>query len=173
MRTGEYGCTPSVIRDTRQPSICHVRSMSARTIMVSSRRSLRAVMGGAASLVISNPDHTKEGSRPTAAELIRVKRYKFPDAHRRPAGHSLHAVRQPVIPTRPVQLRHRQQMQGQVLRHSAGEDRADGSTSNAVSSPGPTEPPSHGACCGDPRMSPVVDRQQESPAIRRSGDPAG
>src|SRR2546422_3944124 len=34
----ECECTPSVIRDTRQPSICHVRSMSARTIMVSSRR---------------------------------------------------------------------------------------------------------------------------------------
>jgi hypothetical protein len=35
--------------------------MSARTIMVSSRRSLRAVIDGAASLVISNPDHAKEG----------------------------------------------------------------------------------------------------------------
>src|SRR2546426_11277945 len=99
MRTGENECAPSVIRDTRQPSICHVRSMSARTIMVSSRRSLRAVIGGAASLVISNPDHTKEGLRPTAAELIRVKRHKLPDAHRRPAGHPLHAVRHPVIPT--------------------------------------------------------------------------
>src|SRR3989441_1070678 len=118
MRTGEYECTPSVIRDTRQPSICHVRSMSARTIMVSSGRSLRAVIGGAASLVISNPDHTKKGLSPTTAELIRVKRHKFPDAHRRPAGHPLHAVRQPVIPTRPVQLGHRQQMQGQVLRQS-------------------------------------------------------
>src|SRR5713101_425410 len=31
----ECECTPSVIRDTRQPSICHVRSMSARTTMVS------------------------------------------------------------------------------------------------------------------------------------------
>ena len=58
----------------------------------------------------------KEGLRPTAAELIRVKRHKLLDAHRRPAGHPLHAVRQPVIPTRPVQLRHRQQMQSQVLR---------------------------------------------------------
>src|SRR5712692_1700261 len=87
-------------------------------VMVSSRRSLRAVIDGAASLVISNPDHTKEGLRPTAAELIRVKRHKLPDAHRRPAGHPLHAVRQPVIPTRPVQLRHRQQMQGQMLRQS-------------------------------------------------------
>ena len=82
--------------------VCHVRSMSARTIMVPSKRSLRAVIGGAASLVISNPDHMKEGSRPTAAELIRVKRHEVPDAHRRPAGHPLHAVRQPVIPTRPV-----------------------------------------------------------------------
>jgi hypothetical protein len=82
--------------------------MSARTIMVSSRRSLRAVIGGAASLVISNPDHTKERLRPTAAELIRVKRHKLPDAHRRPAGHPLHAVRQPVISTRPVQLGHRE-----------------------------------------------------------------
>src|SRR2546426_8607307 len=75
--------------------------MSARTIMVSSRRSLRAVIGGAASLVISNPDHMKEGSRPTAAELIRVKRHKLPDAHRRPAGHPLHAVRQPVRDAEP------------------------------------------------------------------------
>jgi len=71
--------------------------------MVSSRRSLRAVIGGAASLVIGNPDHTKEGLRPTAAELIRVKRHKLRDAHRPPAGHPLHVVRQPVIPTRPVQ----------------------------------------------------------------------
>ena len=54
--------------------------------------------------------------RSTTAELIRVKRHKFPDAHRRPAGHPLHAVRQPVIPTRPVQLGHRHQMPGQVLR---------------------------------------------------------
>src|SRR6266849_8410409 len=112
----ECECTPSVIRDTRQPSICHVRSMSARTTMVSSRRSLRAVIGGAASLVISNPDHTKKGLRPTTAELIRVKRHKFPDAHRRPAGHALHFVRQPVIPTRPVQRGHRHQMPGQMLR---------------------------------------------------------
>src|SRR2546425_2680827 len=37
--------------------------------------------------------------RPTAAELIRVKRHELPDARRRPAGHLLHAVRQPVIPT--------------------------------------------------------------------------
>ena len=72
----------------------------------------------AESLVINNPGHTKEGLRPTTAELIRVKRHKFPDAHRRPAGHPLHAVRQPVIPARPVQLGHRQQMQGQVLRQS-------------------------------------------------------
>jgi hypothetical protein len=54
--------------------------------------------------------------RSTTAELLRVKRHKFPDAHRRPAGHPLHAVRQPVIPTRPVQLGHRHQMPGQVLR---------------------------------------------------------
>ena len=31
--------------------------------------------------------------RSTTAELIRVKRYKFPDAHRQPASHPLHAVR--------------------------------------------------------------------------------
>src|SRR3989454_1568499 len=54
--------------------------------------------------------------RATTAELLRVKRHKFPDAPRRPAGHPLHAVRQPVILTRPVQLAHRHQMPGQVLR---------------------------------------------------------
>ena len=54
--------------------------------------------------------------RPTTAELIRVKRHKFPDAHRRPAGHPLHAVRHSVIPTRPVQRGHRHQMPGQVVR---------------------------------------------------------
>src|SRR5258705_5683230 len=54
---------------------------------------------------------------PTAAELVRVKRHELADAHRRPAGHPLHAVRQPVIPTPPVQLGHRQQMLGQVLRY--------------------------------------------------------
>ena len=52
----------------------------------------------------------------TAAEFIRVKRDKFPDAHRRPAGYPLHAVRLPVIPTRPVQLAHRNKMAVQVLR---------------------------------------------------------
>ena len=46
----------------------------------------------------------------TSAELLRVKRHKFPDAHRRPAGHPLDAVRLPVITTRPVQLAHRQKM---------------------------------------------------------------
>ena len=50
------------------------------------------------------------------AELLGVQRHKFPDAHRRPAGHPLHTVRQPVVPTRPIQLGHRHQMPGQVLR---------------------------------------------------------
>jgi hypothetical protein len=54
-------------------------------------------------------------SRATHAELIGVKRDKFPDTHCRPAGHPLHAVRYPIIPTRPVQLCHRQRMPGQVL----------------------------------------------------------
>ena len=54
--------------------------------------------------------------RSTTAELIRVKRHALPDAHWRPTGHPLHAVRLPVIPTRPVQLAHRHQMPGQVLR---------------------------------------------------------
>src|SRR6202011_5814629 len=54
----------------------------------------------------------------TSAELLRVKRHKFPDAHRRPAGHPLDAVRPPVIATRPVQLAHRQKMPGQMLRHT-------------------------------------------------------
>src|SRR5262245_27367651 len=34
--------------------------------------------------------------RSATAELLRVQRHKVPDAHRRPAGHPLHAVRQPV-----------------------------------------------------------------------------
>src|SRR5262245_28711888 len=49
------------------------------------------------------------GGRPlrsTTAELIRVKRYKFANAHRRSARHPLDAVRHPVIPTRPMQLGH-------------------------------------------------------------------
>ena len=54
--------------------------------------------------------------RSTTAKLIRVKRHKFSDAHRRPAGDPLHAVRHPVIPTRAVQLGHRHQMPGQLLR---------------------------------------------------------
>src|SRR5260370_9584189 len=54
----------------------------------------------------------------TSAELLRVKRHKFPDAHRRPAGHPLDAVRLPVITTRPVQLAHRQKMPRQILRHT-------------------------------------------------------
>ena len=43
----------------------------------------------------------------TTAELIRVEYHKVPDAHRRPAGHPLHAIRQPVVPTCAVQLGHR------------------------------------------------------------------
>src|SRR5882724_10622948 len=40
--------------------------------------------------------HTLGGRCPlgaTSTELFRVKRHKFPDAHRRPAGQSLDAVR--------------------------------------------------------------------------------
>ena len=54
----------------------------------------------------------------TTTELIRVKRHEFPHAHRRPASHPLHAVRHPVIPTRSIQLSHRDQMPNQVLRQS-------------------------------------------------------
>jgi len=54
--------------------------------------------------------------RSTTAELIRVMRHNFPDADRQPAGHPLHTVRHPVIPTHAVQLGHRHQMPGQVLR---------------------------------------------------------
>src|SRR5262245_17951641 len=58
----------------------------------------------------------EERSRSTTAELIRVERHEVPDARRRPACHSLHTVCHPVIPTRPVQLGHRHQVPGQVLR---------------------------------------------------------
>jgi hypothetical protein len=54
----------------------------------------------------------------TSAELMCVKRHKFTDAHRRPASHPLHTVRQPVIPTRPVQLAHCHHMTGKVLGQS-------------------------------------------------------
>src|SRR4051812_27366749 len=56
--------------------------------------------------------------RSTTAEPIRVKRHKFPDTHRRPSSQPLHAIRQPVVPTRSVQLRHRHQMPDQVLLQS-------------------------------------------------------
>ena len=51
---------------------------------------------------------------PLSAELICVKRHRFPDAHSRAAGHPLHSVRQPMVPTRPLQLGHSHQMPGQV-----------------------------------------------------------
>ena len=54
----------------------------------------------------------------TSAELLGVKRHKFPDAHRRPAGHPLDAVRLPVITTRSMQLAHRQKMPRQMLRQT-------------------------------------------------------
>src|SRR5262249_20736831 len=54
--------------------------------------------------------------RPPTAEATRVKRPNPPGAHRRAAGPPLHAVREPVIPTCPVQLAHRHQVTGQVLR---------------------------------------------------------
>jgi hypothetical protein len=54
--------------------------------------------------------------RSPPAELLRVQRHKVPDAHRRPAGHPLHAVRQPVIPPGPVQRGHRHQVMDQVRR---------------------------------------------------------
>src|SRR5258706_4188795 len=52
--------------------------------------------------------HRRSGwtGRATTAELIRLKRHKFPDAHRRPARHPLHCVRQTIIPIRSIQLRH-------------------------------------------------------------------
>ena len=52
----------------------------------------------------------------TAAEVLSVKRHKFPDAHRRPAGQLSDAVRLPVITTRPLQRAHRQKMPHQMLR---------------------------------------------------------
>ena len=55
----------------------------------------------------------------TSAELLRVKRHKFPNAHRRSSGHPLDAVRPPVITTPPVQLAHRQKMPRQMLRHTS------------------------------------------------------
>ena len=58
-------------------------------------------------------------SRSTTAELIGMKRHEFPDTHRRPAGHPLQAVRHSIMPTRAVQLGHRHQMPGQVLRPSS------------------------------------------------------
>ena len=67
---------------------------------------------------------TRGRSLSTTAELIRVKRHEFADAHRRPAGYPLHAVRQPVIPTRSVQLAHRDQMPGEVLRQPRTRQRA-------------------------------------------------
>src|SRR5437016_4578987 len=51
----------------------------------------------------------------TTAELIRVKRHKFPDAHRELASHPLHTVCQSVVPTGAVQLAHRHQMMGKVI----------------------------------------------------------
>src|ERR1700730_17500873 len=54
----------------------------------------------------------------TSAELLRVKRHKFPDAHRRPTGHPLDAVRLSVITARPVQLAHRQKMTRQMPRNT-------------------------------------------------------
>src|SRR5262249_10562174 len=52
----------------------------------------------------------------TTSELLRVKRYEFPDAHRWPSRHLLHASSLPVISTLSVQLGHRHQVLGQVLR---------------------------------------------------------
>ena len=46
--------------------------------------------------------------RSTTAELVRVMRRRFPDAHRRPAGHTLHTVRNLVIRTRAIHLGHLQ-----------------------------------------------------------------
>src|SRR5882724_4967291 len=56
--------------------------------------------------------------RLTTAELIRVKRHKLPDTHRRLAGYPRYAVCHAVKPTRPVQLSDRYQMFDQVLRHA-------------------------------------------------------
>jgi hypothetical protein len=54
----------------------------------------------------------KDSLGSATAELIRAERHKFQEAHRRTAGESLHAVRHPVIPTRPVQLGHGHEMAG-------------------------------------------------------------
>jgi hypothetical protein len=55
---------------------------------------------------------------PSTAELVCVKRDEFPDAHRRPVGHALDAVRHPVVSARPVQLAHRHHMPDEVVRQS-------------------------------------------------------
>jgi len=53
-----------------------------------------------------------------SAELVGVKRHKFPDAHRRMAGHPLDAVRLSVITTCPVQPAYRCKMPRQMFRHT-------------------------------------------------------
>src|ERR1700737_3540456 len=54
--------------------------------------------------------------RSTPAELLRGQRHKSADADRRPPSPPLHALPQPVIPTRPMQLAHRHEMPREVLR---------------------------------------------------------
>jgi hypothetical protein len=98
-------------------ALISITSCSNRTSGHSSRTT-RGAFAGSASQRSNAPSIVRRGGalRSTTAELIRVKRHEFPDAHRRPAGHALHAVRQPIIPTRPVQLGHRHRMPRQVLR---------------------------------------------------------
>src|SRR5262249_21567860 len=55
--------------------------------------------------------------RSTTAELIRVTRHKFANAHRGPVRQPLYVVCHPVIPALAMQLAHLHEVVSQVLRH--------------------------------------------------------
>jgi len=109
---GEFGCEVTHgSKLAHRPVDNAATSPAAKKIRQSGVASTGAFKGRA----LGN-SHLIQCNIATTAELIRVKRHKFPDAHRRSAGHPRHAIRHPVIPTRPVQLGHRHQMPRQVLR---------------------------------------------------------
>src|SRR5690242_18468723 len=57
-----------------------------------------------------------ESLGPAAAEVSGVEGNELLDAHGWATGDALNTVRQAIIPTRPVQLAHRHEMAGQVVR---------------------------------------------------------
>src|SRR5262245_59879784 len=119
--TARFGLLSSSRATTRWPRSARTRASVPATVVLPEPPFppmaifivLRRYRNGGA---VARMTRAERPSRSPPAELVRVKRHEVSDAHRRPARHPFHTVRQPIVPTCAVQLRHRHEMPVHVLR---------------------------------------------------------